>query len=100
MACLPCGLYSKGWSGSGPGPGAELEAQHVGGWFKAHRYGRGWTRATVEGWLCIGGFVLLVGVLAAVCYARGEEPGWHWANSAPGRTAAAGSRLAESGPGA
>ena len=34
-------------------------------WFKAKRYGWGWTPVTIEGWLVIAGFVVLlvVGVL-------------------------------------
>ena len=76
-------------------------------WFRAKRYGFGWTPSTWEGWLVIlfyilfavfgtnrivslAGDVSLVGVslalflvpltalLVLICYSKGERPSWRW----------------------
>ncbi len=76
-------------------------------WFKAKRYGWGWTPSTWQGWLSVAVFVsvLVIGSLlfyggepetaqetavyalwfASTClclvvlsYKRGEKPGWRW----------------------
>lgn len=76
-------------------------------WFKAKRYGWGWTPSSWQGWLVllwylgtlyiifkrIDGvsnsasdtlqgvvlpFLLVTGILIAICYKTGEKPGWHW----------------------
>jgi len=76
-------------------------------WFRAKRYGWGWTPNSWQGWLAIGVFVtLIVGgsmflfgdepettgqivlfvawfvsclmCLLVVSYRKGEKPGWHW----------------------
>lgn len=76
-------------------------------WFKAKRYGWGWTPCTFEGWLVIAIFVLVewldfrrldmyshsasdtlrpffidtfvaAMVLLWICYYKGEKPGWRW----------------------
>ena len=73
-------------------------------WFKAKRYGWGWSPATWQGWLVIFGYIvaltslicifetniekfwlsyiisvfILTVVLIYVCYRTGEKPGWHW----------------------
>lgn len=76
-------------------------------WFKAKRFGWGWTPATPEGWIVVGIFlaallgstialvrfrpedpsvttehvgvaVLLTAALIAICAKTGEKPGWRW----------------------
>ncbi len=74
-------------------------------WFKARRFGWGWTPVTVEGWLVTGGYVVLIlagwlviaphqggqqpalfvgyvvvltALLLAICYKTGEKPRWRW----------------------
>lgn len=76
-------------------------------WFKAKRYGWGWTPSAWQGWLAIGVFVsLMVGgslflfggepatpgqvvlfgawiascilCLVVISYRHGEKPGWRW----------------------
>lgn len=76
-------------------------------WFKAKKYGWGWTPASWEGWVVIGGYVAFLlrifekidarttsvsdtviqfigplifasGVLIGICYLMGEEPHWQW----------------------
>jgi hypothetical protein len=71
-------------------------------WFKAKRYGWGWGLPTAwQGWavyaayvlLTVGGvlvllpghrpafiaaLVALTALLVAVCWRKGEKPGWHW----------------------
>jgi hypothetical protein len=76
-------------------------------WFKAKRYGWGWTSATWQGWLITAAFLILivldaeridapshsvsdtllhwipdtfilVALLIAVCWWAGEKPGWRW----------------------
>ncbi len=74
-------------------------------WFPAKKYGWGWGLPTVwQGWVVFGiyGVLMVIGsivfpptqeqplfilytaaisaVLAGVCYAKGEPPGWHWGN--------------------
>jgi hypothetical protein len=43
-------------------------------WFRAKRYGWGWTPATLEGWLVIAGFVALI-VVGAVVYVHQVRAG-------------------------
>jgi hypothetical protein len=81
------------------------EQQHY--WFRARRYGYGWTPCTWQGWLVVGAFIvlftgtvagsiaaasvsgllvalcagasfLLVIALIYVCYATGEPARWRW----------------------
>lgn len=74
-------------------------------WFKAKRYGWGWAPSTWQGWVVLVVFLvlvigntqrlhvghatavpveflietgLLVGALIAICYWKGEKPGWRW----------------------
>ena len=76
-------------------------------WFKAKRFGWGWTPCTWQGWgilalLVVGlinegvtfgalvdagviqpfAFLLRIAILVAlfivICYAKGEKPGWRW----------------------
>lgn len=76
-------------------------------WFKAKRYGWGWTPASAEGWLVLAvyfvilikifwkvdatshsasdtliafdlPFVITTAVLVLVCYLTGEKPRWRW----------------------
>lgn len=76
-------------------------------WFKAKKYGWGWTPATIEGWICIGvyliaitaysfvaeyiakndveftllfsgGIIILSTILVFISYKKGEKPGWRW----------------------
>jgi hypothetical protein len=71
-------------------------------WFRAKRYGWGWgLPVALQGWLVLAGYVLLVTVgastlprqhpilfvvyitcltivLVAVCWLKGEKPGWRW----------------------
>ena len=73
-------------------------------WFPAKRYGWGWGVPRVwQGWAVLAVFILLVGaglvfflpdshggmlvydvvlvvLLMAVCYAKGEPPKWRWGN--------------------
>jgi hypothetical protein len=78
-------------------------------WFKAKRYGFGWTPASWEGWLVVVTFVafewwnfvriditshsnsdtirpfiiqsfMAVIVLIYICYRTGEKLGWRWGN--------------------
>ncbi len=80
-------------------------------WFKAKRYGWGWTPVTWQGWVSILVFVVLtfwiyypfdqeilsvsditvrfllpeavlVGLLIWLCYKKGEKPGWRWGDKA------------------
>ncbi|PKQ16504.1 MAG: hypothetical protein CVT67_04525 [Actinobacteria bacterium HGW-Actinobacteria-7] len=53
-------------------------------WFNARRYGIGWRPVTWQGWVASGAdnpaaiaisVVLLVGLLALVCYLTGGKPG-------------------------
>ncbi|MEK7584942.1 MAG: hypothetical protein AAB455_00250 [Patescibacteria group bacterium] len=76
-------------------------------WFKAKRYGWGWTPASAEGWLGLAiylvvlikifwkidansgyengaliilnpPFIIATGILLLVCYLTGEPPRWRW----------------------
>ena len=72
-------------------------------WFPAKRYGWGWGFPTAwQGWVVVIGFVVLlvvgtvifpprknvlsfivcvgvlIALLVAICYAKGEPPTWHW----------------------
>ena len=76
-------------------------------WFKAKRYGWGWYPATIEGYLVMAVYVVLMVfnaymlgmiseapsgnvsefliqvfiltvILIAICYRTGEKPGWRW----------------------
>ena len=71
-------------------------------WFRAKRYGWGWTPCTWQGWAVLAAFVALLGAdaavfpfrralpaylagvggltlgLIAVCWAKGERPRWRW----------------------
>lgn len=71
-------------------------------WFRAKRYGLGWTPVTWEGWTALAAFVLalaldtllfpprsalvpfIAGVLGpgvlfvATCWIKGEPPRWRW----------------------
>ena len=72
-------------------------------WFRAKRYGWGWTPSTWQGWLVIGANLALVApglamvarqmlalpaylayvavltlVLLAFCWFKGEKPHWRW----------------------
>ncbi len=71
-------------------------------WFPAKRYGWGWgIPVTWQGWIVLVAFIIamliagmtlaaghlilylvtvaiLVGVLIAICYAKGEPPRWRW----------------------
>lgn len=71
-------------------------------WFRAKRYGWGWTPVTWQGWATLVGFVALVAgatlafparkalpayvacvvgltvLLLGVCWLRGEPPRWRW----------------------
>ncbi len=69
-------------------------------WFRRKSFGWGWTPATVEGWLSMGLYILLVvaisplrehypeafysivlvatGVIIALCCFKGEPPRWQW----------------------
>lgn len=76
-------------------------------WFKAKRFGWGWTPATPEGWIVVGMFLasllgstialvrfrpeapavvaehvavaaVLTAALIAICAKTGEKPGWRW----------------------
>ncbi len=74
-------------------------------WFPAKRYGWGWgPPSTWQGWVVVGVFIVLLGaglalfpvakntvgfllysgvlvlLLIAVCYAKGEPPSWRWGN--------------------
>lgn len=75
-------------------------------WFRAKRYGWGWTPSSWEGWLVVIASILLIifystqldkssqqipylffiriaiiiGVLLFICYKKGEKPGWRWGN--------------------
>lgn len=78
-------------------------------WFKAKRYGWGWTPSTWQGWLSLaiyialefGDFslidarshsvsdtlitfipdtIILTGFFILLCYKTGEKPGWRWGN--------------------
>jgi hypothetical protein len=74
----------------------------TGDWFRAKRYGWGWTPATWQGWAALAAFVALLAadarvfpprtslaayiacaggltlLLAAVCWLKGEPPRWRW----------------------
>ncbi|MEN9649492.1 MAG: hypothetical protein RL094_459 [Candidatus Parcubacteria bacterium] len=83
-------------------------------WFKAKRYGWGWTPSTWEGWLSLVIFIVLqfanarrlevvsespsntvvifiietivlVAALIAVCYWKGEKPSWRWGDRDAGK---------------
>jgi len=76
-------------------------------WFKAKRYGWGWYPSTWQGWIVLLAFILaeifsfnkidsvshsvsdtlinfipltiiLIIILIAVCYLKGEKPRWRW----------------------
>lgn len=73
-------------------------------WFRAKRYGWGWTPCSWEGWLVIIVSILLIilstsqldktskeipflfffrivviiTILLLICYKKGEKPGWRW----------------------
>ncbi len=65
-------------------------------WFKARRYGWGWTPSLWQGWFVILVFVfleiillpktdifvlgtaVLVGILLLICIRKGEKPRWRW----------------------
>ncbi|MCG2594334.1 DUF4175 domain-containing protein [Ramlibacter sp. XY19] len=71
-------------------------------WFRAKRYGWGWTPCTWQGWAVVAVFLALVAggvvfllpsrghwffagyvaaltaLLTAVCLAKGESPRWRW----------------------
>jgi hypothetical protein len=76
-------------------------------WFKAKRYGWGWTPTSWEGWVIMlvyiiylvhvfrvidavqhsgsdtlinfaPRFILATLILLAICYTNGEKPRWHW----------------------
>jgi succinate dehydrogenase/fumarate reductase cytochrome b subunit len=78
-------------------------------WFKAKRYGWGWYPSTWQGWSVILLFIIaeiilfhnidshqhsvsdtlinfipatfvLAIIVIAICYIKGEKPGWHWGN--------------------
>ena len=79
-------------------------------WFRAKKYGWGWSPATWQGWLIIGVYIFLVLfdfnridthshsasdtllnfipetfiltiILIVICYLTGEKPGWHWGDT-------------------
>ena len=78
-------------------------------WFKRKRYGYGWSPASIEGWLVIFGYIIVLlllvfslgedasdndalfflliplGVLTAILiklsYEHGEKPRWQWGRS-------------------
>lgn len=76
-------------------------------WFRAKRYGWGWTPLTWQGWAALAAFVALlvadwlvfpptkalpdyigcvVGLtilLVAVCWLKGEPPRWRWGDDDP-----------------
>jgi len=48
-------------------------------WFKARRYGWGWTPVTIEGWLVMLGFIVAVGIVTAIFLyqlRQGGDPRW------------------------
>jgi hypothetical protein len=72
-------------------------------WFRAKRYGWGWTPSMWKGWLVFAAYVaflavvaalcarhmltqpaffacvaLLTTLLLAICWLKGEKPQWHW----------------------
>jgi hypothetical protein len=63
-------------------------------WFKAKRFGWGWTPITWQGWSICALFALIliysiqahlialsvisIVVMMIVCSETGEKPGWHW----------------------
>ncbi len=70
-------------------------------WFKAKRYGWGWTPSTWQGWIILSLFALVIGyqvavlmkaysltrlimvfvtvvLLLIICYLKGEKPRWRW----------------------
>jgi len=70
-------------------------------WFRAKRYGWGWTPATWQGWVFTLGWLattlpmtfwlanqnigmayafmsIMIVVLAVVCFMKGEPPRWRW----------------------
>lgn len=78
-------------------------------WFKAKTYGWGWTPSTWQGWAITISYVVVVtaffsqidsqshsvsdtlygtipfvvvstAILIAICYYKGEKPGWRWGN--------------------
>jgi hypothetical protein len=78
-------------------------------WFKAKRYGWGWTPASTEGWVVTGlyiffliawffgqdpldrsaggvindylpRFIFLTGLFLLIAYKKGEKPTWNWGN--------------------
>ena len=74
----------------------------TGYWFRAKRYGWGWTPCTWQGWAILAAFVALLAanalafpprrdfpayiagvvglivLLVAVCWLKGEPPRWRW----------------------
>lgn len=80
-------------------------------WFKAKKYGWGWTPVSWEGWLALVVFIgfniynyfqvqeqtdtitsalvsyiiwllITTGILIFICYKKGEKPTWKWGNKA------------------
>lgn len=78
-------------------------------WFKAKTYGWGWYPATIEGWICIATYLIVItssslvieqfttsdaefslifsfwitlctAILVFISYKKGEKPGWSWGN--------------------
>jgi hypothetical protein len=45
-------------------------------WFRARRFGWGWTPITWQGWMAL----VIADVLAFIllAYRKGEQPSWHW----------------------
>ena len=76
-------------------------------WFRAKRYGWGWTPITWQGWAVLAAFVALLAadavvflprkalpdyigcvvgltiLLVAVCWLKGEPPRWRWGDDHP-----------------
>ncbi|MDE1918014.1 MAG: hypothetical protein KGH96_18210 [Sphingomonadales bacterium] len=72
-------------------------------WFRRRRFGWGWSPATKEGWAVLLAYLLVILAcksalshhgpalpvavvvatlgLIAICYARGEAPGWRWGDN-------------------
>lgn len=69
-------------------------------WFRRRRFGWGWSPATKEGWGVLLAYILVIFALnaslphagtaffagliiatitlVAICFAKGESPGWRW----------------------
>ncbi len=81
-------------------------------WFRRKRYGYGWTPSTIEGWLVIGIYavlmiivvahaaqtvqsgehtliqlilpvIILTAIMLVITYIKGEKPRWQWGNKTP-----------------